>query len=139
MSKRAVTLALEVLLGAGLLLSGGASAQIIQTLPEIRVTASADGAGAGEGDLYETVLAPEDLERFGVETLEDLTETQRQILDNRRLLYSVMHEAGFTNLPSEWWHYDAGDQLWAHYGKHERAVYGPAELETVESRWRRQL
>lgn len=73
MSKRTATLALEAFLGAGLLLPGGASAQIIQTLPETRVTASADGEGAGEGDLDETILAPEDLDRFGVETLEDLS------------------------------------------------------------------
>ena len=24
-----------------------------------------------------------------------------------------MLDAGFSNLPSEWWHYDFGDQLWA--------------------------
>jgi len=73
MSKRAIAFHLKALLGVLLLLPGGILAEIIQTLPEIRVTASADGAGAGEGDLDETVLAPEDLERFGVETLEDLS------------------------------------------------------------------
>jgi D-alanyl-D-alanine dipeptidase len=35
--------------------------------------------------------------------------------DNRRLLYEVMTSAGFTNLPSEWWHYDFGDDNWAYY------------------------
>ncbi|SFH86804.1 M15 family metallopeptidase [Modicisalibacter xianhensis] len=59
--------------------------------------------------------------------------------DNRRLLFNAMREQGFTNLPSEWWHYDFGDQLWAHYGGHGQALYGPAELDTIESRWRRQL
>ena len=73
MSKLAITLQMKALLGILFVLPGGIQAQIIQTLPEIRVTASADGAGAGEGDLDETVLAPEDLERFGVETLEDLS------------------------------------------------------------------
>lgn len=37
------------------------------------------------------------------------------IRDNRRLLYNVMIKAGFTNLPSEWWHYDYGDRFWAFY------------------------
>ncbi len=37
------------------------------------------------------------------------------IRENRRLLYRVMTEAGFTNLPSEWWHYDYGDRFWAYY------------------------
>ncbi|NRB27706.1 MAG: hypothetical protein HRU37_08505 [Roseibacillus sp.] len=70
MSKLAITLQRKALLSILLLLPGGSMSQIIQTLPEIRVTASADGAGAGEGDLDETVLAPEDLERFGVATLD---------------------------------------------------------------------
>ena len=50
-----------------------AQAQIIETLSEVRVTASASGEGAGEGDLDETVLSLEDLDRFGVENLEDLS------------------------------------------------------------------
>ena len=32
---------------------------------------------------------------------------------NRRLLYTVMIKAGFTNYPEEWWHYDYGDLFWA--------------------------
>ena len=32
---------------------------------------------------------------------------------NRRLLYWSMLREGFSGLPSEWWHYDFGDQLWA--------------------------
>lgn len=36
---------------------------------------------------------------------------------NRRLLYWTMIESGFTNLPSEWWHYDYGDKFWAYYKK----------------------
>lgn len=33
--------------------------------------------------------------------------------DNRRMLYNVMLAAGFTNLPSEWWHFDYGDKIWS--------------------------
>lgn len=32
---------------------------------------------------------------------------------NRRTLYFAMIRAGFTNYPSEWWHYDFGDIFWA--------------------------
>ena len=72
MSKHPVTLT-GLLVGAGCLtLNGALNAQIVRTLPETRVTASQSG-GAGEGDLDETTLSPEDLERFGVETLEDLS------------------------------------------------------------------
>lgn len=39
------------------------------------------------------------------------------IRDNRRLLYYTMTSAGFTNLPSEWWHYDYGDRFWSSYSK----------------------
>jgi iron complex outermembrane receptor protein len=72
MSKRPVCLT-QILLGTGCLaIPATLHAQIIRTLPETRVTATEDG-GAGEGDLDETTLSPEDLERFGVETLEDLS------------------------------------------------------------------
>ncbi|MGO2131977.1 MAG: M15 family metallopeptidase [Halomonas sp.] len=67
------------------------------------------------------------------------TQPHNQARDNRRLLYHAMHAQGFTNLPSEWWHFDYGDQLWAHYRGHAQAIYGPAELDTLENRWRRQL
>ena len=42
--------------------------------------------------------------------------------DNRRLLYNVMTEVGFTNLPSEWWHFDYGDGMWAQL-KNGNAIY----------------
>ena len=42
--------------------------------------------------------------------------------ENRRILYQVMTEAGFTNLPSEWWHYDYGDAFWAYY-KDAQPIY----------------
>lgn len=38
-----------------------------------------------------------------------------KIKANRRILYNAMINAGFTNLPTEWWHYDYGDKFWAHY------------------------
>ncbi len=34
---------------------------------------------------------------------------------NRRLLNNVLLKCGFTNYPSEWWHYDYGDAFWAFY------------------------
>lgn len=36
-----------------------------------------------------------------------------RIRDNRRILYNAMVDAGFTNYPAEWWHYDYGDNFWA--------------------------
>lgn len=46
----------------------------------------------------------------------------QEIKNNRRLLYNVMVHSGFTNLPSEWWHYDYGDQFWAYYSN-QPAIY----------------
>lgn len=48
---------------------------------------------------------------------------QEELAANRRLLYNVMIEAGFTNLPSEWWHYDYGNAYWAYNTGHS-AKYG---------------
>lgn len=48
--------------------------------------------------------------------------TNEIVKSNRRLLYNVMTEVGFTNLPSEIWHYDYGNRAWAFY-KNEKAIY----------------
>ena len=40
---------------------------------------------------------------------------ETEIIRNRRLLVQVMTAAGFTNLPSEWWHFDFGDRFWGWY------------------------
>lgn len=47
------------------------------------------------------------------ESYEDCEDVKK----NRRILYNVMIMAGFTNLPSEWWHYDYGDKFWAYFNK----------------------
>lgn len=44
------------------------------------------------------------------------------VRDNRRLLYNTMLSAGFTNLPSEWWHYDYGTKFWGYF-KNRPALY----------------
>lgn len=50
-------------------------------------------------------------------------------LINRRLLYWVMSEAGFVNYPSEYWHFDFGNQMYVlnmrpHNATLDRAWYG---------------
>ena len=47
----------------------------------------------------------------------------RKIRKNRRILYNAMIKAGFTNLPSEIWHYDYGNRAWAFYKK-KKTLYG---------------
>ena len=53
--------------------------------------------------------------------------------NNRRLLYVVMTQVGFTNLPTEWWHFDYGNPLWAHYKQQSHAIYGAAHWDTIAS------
>lgn len=40
-------------------------------------------------------------------------EDNEGVRNNRRMLYNAMISVGFTNLPSEWWHFDYGNDKWA--------------------------
>lgn len=46
---------------------------------------------------------------------EEESEKYKEIVKNRRILYNIMTEVGFTNLPSECWHFDYGNKAWAYY------------------------
>lgn len=58
----------------------------------------------------------------------ELTQDEEEALQNRRLLYTVMTDAGFTNYINEWWHYDYGNQNWAYSSRNKQAIYGQAFL-----------
>ncbi|OXS16449.1 D-alanyl-D-alanine dipeptidase, partial [Zobellella denitrificans] len=62
-----------------------------------------------------------------------------EVIENRRLLHSVMIRAGFTNLPSEWWHFDYGNQSWAWYSQAPQALFGAMSLPGLQQRWQRQV
>lgn len=53
--------------------------------------------------------------------------------DNRRMLYNVMTEAGFTNFPSEWWHFDYGDEKWGLYTENKPIYSGILNALTAEN------
>lgn len=53
---------------------------------------------------------------------------ETKALYNRRLLFGVMTEAGFTNYPDEWWHFDYGNQNWSLMSGAEEACYGAIKL-----------
>lgn len=44
--------------------------------------------------------------------------------DLRRLLFTVMTEAGFAPYEQEWWHYSYGDRAWADHHGHAAPLYG---------------
>ena len=54
----------------------------------------------------------------------ELNDIDDKIKENRRLLYNVMTSSGFTNLPSEFWHYDYGDIFWAYYTGEDAIYHG---------------
>ncbi len=59
-------------------------------------------------------------------------ETKNTVIrDNRRILYNSMINAGFTNLPSEWWHYDFGTKFWAYYKKQPALFEGVFDIKGV--------
>jgi D-alanyl-D-alanine dipeptidase len=62
-----------------------------------------------------------------------LSERERSMMRNRRLLHAVMRQAGFTNYPDEWWHFDFGNQNWALLSGAANAFYGPV---TPRFAWR---
>lgn len=52
-----------------------------------------------------------------------LSEEELLIQGNRRLLYHLMHQAGFVNYPKEWWHFEYGTLSWARQTQQD-AIYG---------------
>ena len=73
-----------------------------------------------------------DFDTFSEKTTTDYFEINREndfVRDNRRILYNAMISAGFTNLPSEWWHYDYGDKFWAYYNNIPTMYEGIYEIE----------
>jgi D-alanyl-D-alanine dipeptidase len=53
------------------------------------------------------------------------------IANNRRMLYNIMTSEGFTNLPTEWWHYDYGTSFWAFYSNRPAKYTGIFEEEQL--------
>ncbi|WP_244108392.1 M15 family metallopeptidase [Burkholderia anthina] len=46
---------------------------------------------------------------------------------NRQILGDALTGAGFTNYPSEWWHWSFGDRYWAVMQRQSHAIYGPVD------------
>ncbi|MCA8348347.1 M15 family metallopeptidase [Burkholderia cepacia] len=46
---------------------------------------------------------------------------------HRQVLIAALTGAGFTNYPSEWWHWSFGDRYWAVMHNQSHAIYGPVE------------
>ena len=76
---------------------------------------------------------------IGFDDFSDLTNTasyekentNELVRNNRRLLYNIMIESGFTNLPSEVWHYDYGNRSWGYYSKKPAIYKGVLEMNKI--------
>lgn len=74
---------------------------------------------------------------FGKTAKTDFFETNSKtdndfiVRDNRRLLYNILINCGFTNYPEEWWHFDFGNQFWA-LSKKTTAIYNFAKKQKHE-------
>ena len=69
------------------------------------------------------------IDEFVEATLSDFDALSSTCRDNRALLLEVMNYAGFSRLPTEWWHFSYGDQIWAldksdNNALHVEAKYG---------------
>jgi len=64
----------------------------------------------------------------------DLSDEAAVARDNRRLLWNVMIEAGFSNYPDEWWHFDFGNQFDAARTGRE-AIYAAALFSQENQAW----
>lgn len=68
-----------------------------------------------------------------------ITQRDKQAQRHRRAFYAIMTGAafnaptGFTNNPTEWWHWDRGDQLWAKLNGKDAAYYSFASDQDVHA------
>ena len=84
----------------------------------------AGGSPLYMGSLFDDVTEQAHLDHFEGAGFSFSDEEARA---NRRLLYWVMTEAGFSAHPDEWWHFSFGDQMWAGLTGATSAHYGEAE------------
>ena len=63
-----------------------------------------------------------------VERGEVLEDHEHEALENRRILYHAMINAGFVNYDHEWWHFEYGTQRWAAIKGRSHALYGAKQL-----------
>jgi zinc D-Ala-D-Ala dipeptidase len=89
--------------------------------------AAADGAPLYMGSVFDDVTELAHTDRF--ESLDEraFSYSDAEARANRRLLFWLMTEGGFSNHPNEWWHYSYGDQMWAAKSGAPAALYGLAE------------
>ncbi len=85
-----------------------------------------DGEPLWMGSLFDDATALAATDRFERDH-DEMSFSHDEARANRRLLYWLMIEAGFSNHPDEWWHYSYGDQMWAILMGKPAGLYGLAK------------
>ncbi len=52
-----------------------------------------------------------------------------EAIENRKILFESMDQAGFINYPYEWWHWSYGDKYWATIVNAPHAIYSALDLQ----------
>jgi len=86
-----------------------------------------DGAPLYMGSLFDDVTELAATDRFERDEADAYSYSHDEARANRRLLYWLMVEAGFSSHPDEWWHFSYGDQMWAIDTGKPAAFYGLIE------------
>jgi D-alanyl-D-alanine dipeptidase len=82
------------------------------------------------GSAFDEVSAISYVDHFEAEARKrHLTEKEELALQNRRILYFAMTNAGFVVNPNEWWHFGFGDQLSAAISGANHAVYSVMKID----------
>lgn len=76
------------------------------------------------GSIFDDVSELARLDYFEATPNDKLSLSNDEARANRRLLFWVLVEAGFSANPAEWWHYSFGDQMWARLTGTAAAFYG---------------
>jgi D-alanyl-D-alanine dipeptidase len=89
------------------------------------------------GSVFDDVSELASLDHFEKVPTDKLSLSNDEARANRRLLYWVMLDAGFSANPAEWWHFSYGDQMWARLTGAPTAFYGtstpPARIAAREA------
>jgi D-alanyl-D-alanine dipeptidase len=86
-----------------------------------------DGEPLWMGSLFDDPSPVSHTAHFEGAATDALSFSAEEARANRRLLYWLTRDAGFTSNPNEWWHFSYGDQMWAQLTGAPVALYSGAE------------
>jgi D-alanyl-D-alanine dipeptidase len=95
----------------------------------IDITLLKDGVEVDMGTEFNDIpMEPENLTYLYSDYISDAAK------ENRKMLVESMEKAGFSNYPTEWWHWSYGDCYWAFLNQCN-AIYSPFEESEIYARW----